>query len=197
MFCSSCDKDDLDRTIWIPDDTEPGLPAYSEWGYNTYGAYVNDAVLSCYQYSYDKWTHVVTDDATLAISLGYFSLTDGEYDDYSSDYVVFKFPYKRLNDFTDLGDLNDKRFDLTSDGCQVLLKHEMRTNGKGVEVRVTRGYIHIRRVQIVYLDGVLREAILSGVFDVSGVASVNGRDVDINITKGRFDIGVSQSDIVK
>lgn len=42
-FMASCSMDDveLSRTVFIEDRTSPGLPVYSEWGYNTFGAYID------------------------------------------------------------------------------------------------------------------------------------------------------------
>ena len=42
-FMASCSMDDveLSRSVFIPDRTSPGLPEYSEWGYNTFGAYID------------------------------------------------------------------------------------------------------------------------------------------------------------
>ena len=38
----SCDNEyELDKSIFIPDKDYPSLPAYTEWGYNTFGALYN------------------------------------------------------------------------------------------------------------------------------------------------------------
>jgi hypothetical protein len=46
IFMASCSKDDdyfLSESIFIEDPYYPGLPIYSEWGYNTFGAYIDRA----------------------------------------------------------------------------------------------------------------------------------------------------------
>src|SRR5690606_6927520 len=48
---AGCSREtELQRTIFIEDPDSPGLPQYSEWGYNTFGAY------------YDRIPFVSTDD---------------------------------------------------------------------------------------------------------------------------------------
>ena len=47
------DDADLHRTIFIRDKNYPDLPQYSEWGYNTFGAYINDEVFVSGDYYWD------------------------------------------------------------------------------------------------------------------------------------------------
>src|SRR5690606_2939735 len=40
ILLTGCTREtELQRTIFIEDPNAPGLPQYSEWGYNTFGAY--------------------------------------------------------------------------------------------------------------------------------------------------------------
>ena len=39
IILASCSKEfELDKSVFIPDKDYPDLPAYTEWGYNTFGA---------------------------------------------------------------------------------------------------------------------------------------------------------------
>lgn len=41
VSCEEMEDFDLSETIFIEDPYYPGLPIYSEWGYNTFGAYID------------------------------------------------------------------------------------------------------------------------------------------------------------
>ena len=41
LACEKAEDYSLSQTIFIEDSYYPGLPIYSEWGYNTFGAYID------------------------------------------------------------------------------------------------------------------------------------------------------------
>jgi hypothetical protein len=181
-LCSCSKEHNLDESIWVSDSEYNGLPEYSEWGYNTFGAY------------YDRASFVsdTRTPATIFISkdtLG-FNLK-GILKSKTPQAITLTFKIANanwnINDYTSLVLLNQKSFDLTQTNCRVSFRDEF-----GVEniLKISNGNLDFKRAQHLFVDGQSAEAILSGEFEFTFIQ--NGVDI-IPVTNGRFDVGISTS----
>ncbi len=204
-FLSSCDgiHDDFVSTIWIDDPDCPGLPMYTEWGYNSFGAYVNGVAFAAdSEYNSETLSSVVSHGDELSITLRaeprhVWNAVREEFVRVDGDSISFKIPYDHINVVSQLSDLHNTTYDLASDDCSVVIFHDEQTRGESVELNVDEGTLFIKRVQMLYVDGYQKEAILSGTFMMKGKAMVNGKERYIEVIDGRFDLGVSNKTLVE
>lgn len=176
----SCSTDDsqLDRTIFIPDEHDENLPAYTEWGYNSFGAryertyfLASRSIIPCkIMYANDS-LHFLMD----GICVNIYPL--------SSMSLTMIFPSERIANYDDLLVLHKKVVDLSND-CTVKLT----SNGNEKIIAVTRGELNFKRVQLLKVDDVDNRIILSGTFELqfSGTSSFPESFAD-----GRFDFGIT------
>lgn len=184
---TSCDEYDLSGSEFIEDETYSGLPIYSEWGYNTFGAY------------YDRLPFISDDgvvfklicrnDTTSMLFIGEKAGSNSSYYNYYSDYVPMKmtlsFPDMKLTSETDLLVLNDTVVDLVDLDCEVKLT----IDNTVYTTSLIEGTVEFKRSQKLYVDDSFAEMILSGYFNI--MLFVN--DEPVSITNGRFDFGIDNS----
>ena len=165
--------DVMDQTIFIPDKDDPNLPAYTEWGYNSFGA------------EYDGYYFLMSDGIT-PCEITYSNnqlqfLLHGITHNGDKMKLLFIFPSEPMSDYKDLALLHDREINLSANNCTVKIDD---TTLQNIE-----GKLHFKRVQLLRIDGLLERAILSGVFELSfmqdGVSSI--------ISNGRFDLGITNS----
>jgi hypothetical protein len=180
-----CSDDVLDRTIFIPDEHDKNLPAYTEWGYNSFGAryerlyfLASESIVPC---------KVIYQNGLLNFYLSgnLRSYTTGSdyYFRYEDMALTFSFPYDRMTAYADLVALHDTRIDLTATSCTVTLERDYMP----VNIDVYRGYLFFKRAQLLGVDGVTDRVILSGEFDLQFLS--NGKPG--SISSGRFDVGIN------
>jgi len=176
VFLTACSKSDLDRTIFIPDEENPSLPAYTEWGYNSFGAdyersvfVATNSIVPC---------KVVYKSDTLSFALvGRCNRNDMT--------LTFSFPLSQIGTIEDLAVLNDYTVDLKT-GATVSLT----TNNVQAALDVTDGQLYFKRFQLLRVDGQFNRIILSGTFDLKFLR--NG--LPETMSDGRFDIGITDRD---
>lgn len=180
----SCSKDvDFSKSVMIYDKELTDLPAYSEWGYNTFGVYYDREVLI----SNDEEVPlkvIVTNNQTSFVFTG----QKGNYY-YSYSYYPMTLELT-LTDFvpnvySDLSVLHDSTINLNTKNCKVGLYIGTDT----IPVKVIDGQFYFKRVQKVMVDKKPQELILSGYFDFK--ALVNGKP--ITFSNGRFDLGLANA----
>jgi len=172
----SCDEGSLDRTIYIPDEDHPDLPAYTEWGYNSFGAfYERDKIGSTNDIVPCK---IVYKDGILDFSLL------GRYLQKNTA-LTFSFPLSEIKTIEDLAILHNFKLDLT-ENCTVTLEED----NYPTTFEVRSGELHFKRFQLLRVDERLNRIILSGTFEVRVLK--NGRPE--TISNGRFDIGITNND---
>lgn len=181
-LCACSRESDLKKSIFVPDPDDNRLPAYSEWGYNTFGAYIDREVF-IYNDDIAPFRVVANGTATEFLLIG------GMYDDYHTTNdkvsIIIRSTSIHPQASVDLLDLNGKEYKLGSSDFQVFIERNgMRTSITGVS-----GTITFQRVQKVLIDKKYTEMILSGYFDLSG--KENGTFV--SISDGRFDVGVKDN----
>ena len=176
LLFSSCSKQSLDRTIFIPDSDDPKLPAYSEWGYNSFGAeYERDYFLAS--------TYVFPCKILYENGMIHFLLSGNiRYNTGMS--LLFIFPWTPMNHFSDLVQLNDVEIDLSAANCTV----RMQQDNIEEDLNIIQGSLHFKRAQLLTVDDMVNRVILSGVFDLQFVQNL----FPATISNGRFDLGIDK-----
>lgn len=184
LFLASCSEEiELKRIIFIPDTLYKDLPAYTEWGYNSFGAYYDMEPLISNDYGVTS--KMINTGGKTSFSLS-GHLSNGYYYDYSQNGIVsliFDFYNFDPQSYTDLISLNNHTVDLTDPACRVRVVKDTREN----ELEILTGTMVFRRAQNLYVDTKLQEVILSGTFTFQ--ALVDGEE-PISVTLGRFDVGI-------
>jgi hypothetical protein len=178
ILIASCSPDPMDRTIFLPDEQDINLPAYTEWGYNTFGA----------QYERDYFlvsNHIVPCKILYRDNHLQFTLF-GIIRDRKEMALTFIFPFTlKDNDYMNLMQLHKVKIDLAQDGCAVSIWQ----NNTETPLNILGGKLHFRRVQLLSIDDQINRVILSGAFDVRFLQN----DFPTNISNGRFDLGITQN----
>jgi len=187
ILFSSCSRDSqMDRTIFIPDKTEPSLPAYTEWGYNSFGAIydnrtyflVSNNIAPC---------KILCKDGFLRFSLsGVFKAQNTPYSAEREQITLsFSFPEENTSQYPDLLKFNNKQINLADEDCSVkIIRGE---NERTLEV--VDGILHFKRVQLLYIDDVPNRIILSGIFRLRFLEN----EFPTVISDGRFDVGINDN----
>ena len=177
MMINSCYEDEMNRTIFIADENNSSLPAYTEWGYNSFGAIydrnyflVSRSVTPC-KITYDKGM------------LNFYLIGKIDYDYDSNMELKFSFPSQRMNHFRDLVSLNNTTINLLDDNCTVTIE----VNGNEDTISLLSGNLTFRRVQLLKIDGEENRVILSGIFELRFLR----KDRPETISDGRFDMGIN------
>ncbi len=181
MVIAGCSKEnELKKSVYINDKEFTDLPAYSEWGYNTFGAY------------YDRIAFISNNDIVpgkVIVSNGNFTFElNGQKGTsyYSSNYtgMSLKFIISGVEpkQYTDLVSLNATTFDLTSTTCQVLVSTEATQD----TAKILSGQLQFKRAQNLLVDKKSIEVILSGYFEFKALIN----NTPITVSNGRFDIGI-------
>jgi hypothetical protein len=178
LLCA-CSEDEMDRTIFIPDENDNNLPAYSEWGYNSFGAkYERDYFLAT--------NNLVPCKITYQNGRLNFSLIGRLSGNSTSAKMVltFSFPTSSMTDYADLVSLNNTEIDLTDASCAVKIE----TDNAETTVIPQSGHLTFKRAQLLRIDDKEDRVILSGIFDIKFL--INSRPE--TISDGRFDIGINK-----
>jgi hypothetical protein len=182
---TACSKSDFKETQYISDPDFPGLPIYSEMGYNTFGAYINDQTFTV---SYDTYRpfYLVADRDNLTMTL--YGQRDGYLD------MVFILPVDstyHLEDYHSLLALDGKTFTIgtTPTSCNVRFDGYFAPEIESIY----SGYIKFEKVQQVIVDKTDTEVVVSGKFQFRAFTPDGTR---IDVTGGRFDLGVDNANFV-
>lgn len=177
-LCGCSRESDLKKSIFIPDPEDANLPSYTEWGYNTFGAYINRDIF-IYSDSQIPLQIAVKGNTTA------FQLV-GKTGDYLTSKTSTSLSFQLTNiaptSPEGLDVLNKRVFQLTDPAVEVYLEQ----NGRRSKLAIRTGTLTFERVQRVTIDRKYSQMILSGYFDIS--ATLNGGP--ITISDGRFDVGI-------
>lgn len=173
---SSCayDSYELSKTVFIPDYENPGLPIYSEWGYNTFGMYIDRS-------TFVSTDHILPSKIIVNPDTFYIRLS-GFYQSVSTTLTISVIGYAP-RDYPDLISLNDSTINLKEDNCIITLGKK---SEKAVKLPIIDGYITFKKAQNLYVDNELSKTILSGTIQFR--TFFDGEPVAI--TNGRFDLGI-------
>lgn len=178
----SCSKEyELNKSVFIPDRDFPDLPAYTERGYNTFGAYYDREL-----FLYDDNTvpvKVINTGGKTSFTLKGHKGNTGYYSGTSSQMSLSFGLHGFLPDsYSDLIALNDTIINLQDSLCQVSLL----IDNAEPNVRILNGSLNFKRAQNLIVDKEQVEVILSGTFEFQALID----NEPISITSGRFDVGV-------
>ncbi len=171
--CQKFEDFSLSATIFIEDQYYPGLPIYSEWGYNTFGTYIDrKPFISTHEGLPVKV--IVKSDTTNFILKGKFA----------SGSVELQFSFKGFSPDTyqDLIDFDDKTINLRDENCSVSLKIGTEEHS----LNIIEGEFKVKRVQRLYVDEEFNRTIISGYFNFK--TFLYGEP--IAISQGRYDLGI-------
>jgi hypothetical protein len=178
-----CSKDsELKKSVFIPDTIYPDLPAYSEWGYNTFGAFIDRKVFK----SSDAIVpaKIIINDGKFVFQLG-GSFSDSYFGDGNYNLTLkFYLPVSLPVQYADLVDLDNDTISLKEPGSKVIFKNESNAD----TVKVIGGYVYFKRVQKLYVDDEMNEVILSGYFMIQMLVN----DEPVSVSEGRFDVGIGE-----
>ncbi|MDR2138339.1 MAG: hypothetical protein LBP50_02150 [Tannerella sp.] len=176
----------MERTIFIRDDNDLNLPAYTEWGYNSFGAKYERLYFLVHK-------NIVPCKITYQKERLHFSLTGTLRGDMYSDYDIFNsetmtltvsFPSEPMHEYKDLLALHGRVINLAdTSSCRVKIE---RTDKTGMIVVPVKGHLTFRRAQLLRIDEKENRVILSGNFDLQFLSN----DKPESITDGRFDVGI-------
>lgn len=162
----------ISDSVFIEDAESPGLPIYSERGYNSFGVY----------WGLQPWTtgrghdpsKIVVKEDTCHIYLSGSIRNETPYT------LVLSLPDYTPTDYTALLSLNKRSYDLTGTDCSLslLLGHTP------CKLEILEGELHLKRVQNLYIDKELQGTVLSGTFSFK--ATVDGNPA--TFSNGRFDM---------
>lgn len=183
IFWGCSKENELKKSVFIYDTEFTDLPAYSEWGYNTFGAY------------YDRLAFVSTNTivpAKVIVSEGSMSFVlsgqlqaGNQY--YGSDSremsITLKMPGFTPQQYNDLIVLNDTTLDLKNPEYQV----QVSVDTMNYPASILSGELNFKRAQNLLVDKNQIEVILSGYFEFKAI--INGKP--ITVSDGRFDVGIS------
>jgi hypothetical protein len=177
LACS--DDAELRRSVFIPDPDAPGLPKYSEWGYNTFGAFYNRETIVSNDYQVP--VQVIQQFNTTVFQ---FRGQKGSNYYWSEDFFEIKLTIQDFQpaNYQDLMSLHGQVIDLADERYSISIEDAYST----YDVELLSGTFEFKRAQHLLVDGEPEEVILSGVFEFQ--AMIDGEPV--SISEGRFDVGV-------
>lgn len=173
----SCSKEyELQESVFIEDPYSPGLPMYTEWGYNTFGAYFDRDV-----YTQGSAVPLKVISRTTGTTFQFLGVVQSDFEDIDVQ-LEFKFSDFRPGEYTDLIDLHDTTINLLDTNSVVSIK----IGGDAKSTELLNGELIFKRAQNLYVDTYLEEVILSGYFHLQVVID----SIPVSIDDGRFDMGV-------
>ena len=187
IIMNSCSMSDLKETQFVEDPEYPGLPIYSDMGYNTFGAYINDHTFYISPYNNDRPFYLVVDREGLNLSLyGYYQNTPLT--------MAFEIPLDadfKMEDYHDLLSLDGNSFviDTISTTCRV----KMEGDNAPSFVSIYSGHFTFENIRQVIADKEDTEVIVAGKFQFRAVRPDGGY---IDVAGGRFDLGVNETNFV-
>lgn len=179
IIATSCTKGGdfyLRRTIFIEDENSPGLPIYSEWGYNTFGAYIDRAEFVSTDMEQPVKVFVRNDSCHIQLAGSYNSQQT------TIDFSIADFTPK---DESELLSLDNKTFDLSDKKLSTSLNIGTQTH----PLQSAEGELKIKRAQKLFVDKEFEKVVLSGTFHIKALYN----NQPISVSDGRFDLGVSEN----
>lgn len=162
----------ITESVFIEDAENPGLPIYSERGYNSFGVY----------WGLQPWTtgrghdpsKIVVKENTCHIYLSGSIMDEIPYT------LVLSLPDYIPTDYTALLSLDKRSYDLTGTDCALSLLW----GNTPCKLEILDGEFHVKRAQYLHIDKKLQGSVLSGTFSFK--ATVDGKPA--TFSNGRFDM---------
>jgi hypothetical protein len=182
MMLASCEGPiEMEETIFIPDESDKNLPAYTEWGYNSFGAmyermyfYSTKNVIPC---------KIIMQNGMITFTLsGRFGSTNSSWGNENMT-LYFSFPVNEpMTNYKDLLSLHQKHIDLTDPSCNLMMMRNSNTE----DISLLSGDLFFKRVQLLRINEQENRVILSGTFELTFLRN----KLPEILSKGRFDVGI-------
>lgn len=187
LALTACSKSDFKETQYIEDPNYPGLPIYSEMGYNTFGAYINEEAFSVSYYGSNRPFYLVADRECLAMTL--YGWCDG-----INFNMIFTLPIDttyHLQNYQSLIALEGKTFNIDTDptSCNVYFDGIYPPEIESIY----SGYFSFEKVRQVMVDKENTEVVVAGKFQFRAFTP---EGICIDVVGGRFDLGVDDTNFV-
>lgn len=170
--CSTSFDYYISDSVFIEDVDNPGLPIYSEKGYNSFGVYWGLSPLTTGPGHAPSKIVVKGDSCHIHLS--------GSIGGVSPNTLVLSLPGYIPNDYPELLSLDNKKFDLTGDDCTLSLL----SGNEPLDLQILEGEFTIKRAQNIHVDKELEGVVLSGIFSFKGTVD----DQPATFSNGRFDL---------
>ncbi|MDR2449989.1 MAG: hypothetical protein LBD52_08545 [Prevotellaceae bacterium] len=183
LFIMCTNEDVMDKTIFIPDENDDNLPAYTEWGYNSFGAkYERLYFLAT---NADVPCKITYQDGMLNFYLKGELRSDAEKYYYQREdmTLMFSFPSNQILTYAGLVSLHNVQIDLQDASIRATIERDNNVT----DLAPQKGRLFFKRAQLLYIDGRVDRVILSGYFDMQFL--INGKPE--RISDGRFDLGIN------
>lgn len=171
--CQKMEDVYLSGTVFINDPYFPGLPIYSEWGYNTFGAYIDRKPFVANPS--DLPVKLIANNDTLHM------IFRGNMGNQKVD-LTFSIKGPEPQSHEDLTALNQTTYNLKDAGRKVKLKIDSKT----YDLVIIEGEFVFNRIQRLYVDEEMSRSIMSGYFRFK--TFLDGEPV--SISNGRYDFGI-------
>jgi hypothetical protein len=183
LVAAACSEEtELKRSVFIPDQVYPDLPAYTEWGYNSFGAYYD--MVPFISNDYGVTAKFINTGGKTSFSLtGHMSQGYHYYYDGDEASLIFDFYGFDPQSYTDLISLNNHTVNLAGTDCRIRVIKDTAS----YDLDILNGTLSFKRAQNLFVDKKLSEVILSGTFGFQ--ALVDGEE-PVSVTLGRFDVGI-------
>lgn len=176
---TSCSKEtELTDSIYVADQEDPNLPAYTEWGYNTFGVIWERKYFT---YSTSEIPLKITKNND-SISFLFQGINSTNY-----EYMGLRFTYidGHINDYLDFLSYQDHSVNFIYDTVKVEL---LQQNMEPKTLNILDGTLHFKRAQTLFIDDREEEQIiLSGTFSLKFLDNA----IPESMTGGRFDFGIN------
>lgn len=188
LILTGCSKEnELKNSVFINDPEFVGLPIYSEWGYNTFGAYYDRELFISDNYSVPA--KIISTSESMSFTLTGHKTSNNYYGNYEIMTMEFNIQGYSPDDYKDLVVFNDTVIDLTNPLYKVTISMDTIASN----LNILSGSLTFKRAQNLLVDKQQVEVILSGYFDFK--TTING--TPFTISDGRFDVGISPDNFYK
>ncbi len=188
LFWSCTKTDEFTDTITIYEE-DGQLPVYSEWGYNTFGAYIERTVYE--SNTYDVPFKVIADSnyTKLMFSGTFHDSYSYSYSNNSNLTLTLSIQNYAPDTYQDFLRFHDSVVVLNNTEHLLTMKTDSLTD----TLYIIDGLFHIKRVQDLRVDQTHKNLILSGEFGIKALRDGN----PITISDGRFDFVLSNHNFYK
>ncbi len=179
IILASCSVEDLyiEESVFIPDPEIPGLPIYSEMGYNTFGVRYDRELIT---HSNSKYPlKIVVDNNVTSF------IFNGERGWSNNFRLIFKINNYLPSSLEELLNLDQTTFNLDPNNVEI----EINDNNSSWDVEIISGEFEIIKARKLRVDEEDKGVILSGVFQFK--AFVDG--IPVAFSLGRYDTLIGYS----
>ena len=174
---------ELSEQVFVADSENAQLPAYTEWGYNTFGAYYDREVFKSNSSDVPLKIVVRNDTTTFIFKGTKLSSKSSSYYANGEDMVMYiSFPNMSFLGYAELTTLHGTVLDFKSRGAVFSLMIDQVV----LQPVLLNGMLEIKNARRLMVDGEAYEIILSGLFDIQFLI----QQEPISLYNGRFDFGV-------